>query len=204
MIDLSKNQTINLAKGTCRQSMQTKFFFGANWGKIQKVSARKFGVFGGGVKTESVDLDICSFAISGGKVYDECSYRYPRRDFMIAEKGDDRAGDSVDDNEDNECISIDLSKIPDHVTDICLIINSYSGQKFDEIPFASVRIYEGMLDRPQKVHATFNLANDPSFQGARTLIVGVLSRTGNGWDFTANGETRTYHRINDFLREVNG
>ena len=198
-MQLAKNQTMNLAKG----GSLPVFKLGASWGKISRGGKKLFGVFGGGSsRDESVDLDLCSFGISSGRIVKECSFRSPRGPYMNS-SGDDRGGGGAE-VVDNEIITLDTSKIPSDVDTIVMIINSYSGQEFDEIPFAKIRVYEGEDNSPVKMHCEYNVANDASFRGARTLVIGSIFRNGNGWDFKAIGETRTYQYIDDFKREVEG
>lgn len=196
-MQLAKNQTMNLAKG----GQAPVFKLGASWGKIVRGGKKVFGLFGGSGSEESVDLDLCSFGISNGRIVKECSFRSPRGPYMNS-SGDDRSG-GVQDG-DNEIITLDMSKVPAEVDTIVMIINSFSGQKFDEIPYAKIRVYEGEDNRPVKMHCEYNVANDASFRGARTLVIGSIFRNGNGWDFKAIGETRTYKSIDDFKREAEG
>lgn len=190
-MQLAKNQTMNLSKG----GVVPVFKLGASWGKIPKKSG--FGLFS--KKEESVDLDLCSFAMSNGRIIKECSYRSPNGPYMNS-SGDDRSGGVQD--RDNEIISLDMSKVPESVDTIVMIVNSYTGQKFNEIPFAKIRVYEGADNHPVQMHCEYNVANDASFNGARTLVIGSIFRNGNGWDFKAIGETRTYKSIDEFRKEA--
>lgn len=200
---LAPGQGINLSKAGYGPKT---FYFGGRWGAIQK--ARIFGI--GAPKFQKVDLDICAFGYDeNGKLISECSYRYEigsnGHRYAKEEKGDDRGGTTscVDDGVDNEAISIRTDLIPPNVTDIIFVINSFSKQPFDALPFAGVRIYEGSLDMPTIEHCTVGLANDGNLVGKKTLIVGSLYRTPVGdWDFKAIGETRTYSDIRSFLKEV--
>lgn len=202
-MNLAKGQTMNLAKG----GNAPVFKLGASWGKVKiggEVKPKKFGFFGGGkttVSEEAVDLDLCSFSISNDRIVRECSFRFPEGPYMNS-SGDDRSG-GVQDG-DNEIITLDMSKVPAEIDAIVMIINSFTGHQFDEIPFAKIRVYEGEDNRPVKMHCEYNVANDDSFRGARTLVIGSIFRNGNGWDFKAIGETRAYKSINDFRREAEG
>ena len=202
-MNLAKGQTMNLAKG----GNAPVFKLGASWGKIKTGGTpikKRFGLFGGGssaVREESVDLDLCTFAVDiNGKIVKECSFRHETGPYMNS-GGDDRGGGGRDDD-DNETITLDLSKVPMDVEHIVMIINSFSGQVFDEIPFAKIRVYEGEENLPTKVHCEYNVANDATFAGAKTLVIGSLFRNGNGWDFKAIGETRTYKSIDEFRKEA--
>lgn len=193
---LQKNQKINLAKG----GSSPVFKLGASWGKIP--GKKKFGIFGSSDGKE-VDLDLCAFGIAGESIVDECSYRSDRAIYMNS-SGDDRGGGGAE-KVDNEIITLDTSKIPQNIDNVVMIINSYTGEAFDEIPFAKIRVYEGEDNAPTKVICEYNVANDSSFVGCKTLIIGRIFRNGGGgWDFEAIGETRTYKSIDDFKREIGG
>lgn len=114
--------------------------------------------------------------------------------------GDDRSGNSG--TKDNEIITLDMSNVPENVDAIITIINSYSGQKFDEIPYAKIRVYEGQDNNPVKIHCEYNISNDETFKGARTLVIGSIFKENGIWSFKAIGETRTYKSIDQFKREV--
>jgi tellurium resistance protein TerZ len=197
-MQLAKNQKMNLSKG----GVTPVFKLGASWGRIP--GKKKFGIFGGGAG-EAVDLDLCSFGIVGTKIVDECSFRTrPNYTPYMKSSGDDRGGGGAQ-TVDNEIITLDTSKIPANVDNIVMIINSFTGHMFDDIPFAKIRVYEGQDNNPTKVLCEYNVANDHTFSGARTLIIGRIFRNGgNGWDFEAIGEARSYKSIDDFKREVGG
>jgi len=192
-MNLAKGNTLNLAKGAA--ATLPIFKLGASWDKKGK---KLFGIFGG--KHKSVDLDLCSFAVADGKIVKECSFQNKNAGYMVS-SGDDRSGGGSEDK-DNEIITLDMSKVPANIDAIIMIINSFSGEKFDEIDYAKIRVYEGQDNVPTKVHCSYNVASDPSFIGGRTLIIGSIFRNGDGWDFKAIGEMRSYQYIRDFKREV--
>lgn len=189
-IQLSKGSTMSLAKN----GTNPVFKLGASW----EMTRGSFLGFKGPRK--NVDLDLCSFGTSNHVIVDECSYRNKNTGYMRS-SGDDRAGGVK--NGDNEIITLDMSKVPRSIDRIIMIINSYSGEKFDKLDFAKIRVYEGQDNVPVKVHCEYNVANDPSFVGGKTLIIGSIDRIGNGWNFKAIGEMRTYNSINMFKNEFN-
>ncbi len=195
-MQLQKNQKINLAKG----GSSPIFKLGASWGKIP--GRKKFGLFGSGGGKE-VDLDLCAFGIEGEKIVDECSYRSDRAIYM-GSSGDDRGGGGAE-KVDNEIITLDTARIPQNIDNVVMIINSYTGETFDEIPFAKIRVYEGEDNAPTKVLCEYNVDNDASFAGSKTIIIGRIYRNGGGgWDFEAIGETRKYNKVQSFINEVGG
>jgi tellurium resistance protein TerZ len=185
-MQLAKGGTINLSK----KGETPIFKLGASWGRIGK------GLFSSG---KSVDLDLCAFGVSNGKVVKECSFRNKNAGYMKS-SGDDRSGGKK--GGDNEIISIDMSKVPDNTDYIVMVINSYSGQELDKIPYAKIRVYEGRDNDPIRIHCEYNMSNNADFNKARTLIIGKIFKNNNSWDFKAIGETRTYQGINDFIKEI--
>ncbi|MGO2415925.1 MAG: TerD family protein [Cobetia crustatorum] len=180
-INLSKGQRISLAKDD--GSKLDYIEIGVNWGAIEK--KKLFG----GVKHQAVDLDasIGMFDDSGkiidiiyfGQLTSKCS--------SIKHSGDDRVGDTGgDDGQDNEVIQINLNKVPSNVTQLALVLNSFSQQNFGEIPFASARIHNGRADQGE-VFATFDVANDASFSGRVSMILGSVYRHGAEWKFRSIG-----------------
>lgn len=178
-INLSKNDTINLSKAA--EVSAPTIRFGINWGQI------KSGFFGG--KTD-VDLDATAVAFTkSGNVLGEVSYRRLSNSFMV-HSGDDLTGDAEADDDDNETITMDFDKAGGNVDSVVLFVNSFSGVNFDKIPYAGIRLYEGDVNSPSKVHAKFDIANDSDFKGAQTMILGSMSREEDGdWQFKAVGET---------------
>jgi tellurium resistance protein TerZ len=107
----------------------------------------------------------------------------------IKHSGDDVVGDTGgDDGLDNEVISVDLGKIGPAVTKIAFVLNSFRGQDFKTIPFASIRIYEGTSSRVNEVFATYDIANGPNFAGHVSMVMGVFYKKNGEWKFNAIGE----------------
>ena len=119
----------------------------------------------------------------------------------IIHSGDDVTGDlDGDDGLDNEVVTVDLSKVPDNITQIVFLLNSYKKQDFADIPFASIRIYEGTPSRVDKIEATYNIANDASFKGKLGMLLGRLFRKDGGWDFEAMGHATEDARIEGLIK----
>ena len=108
----------------------------------------------------------------------------------IRHSGDDTTGDmDGDDGLDNEVIQIDLSQIPAGVDKLGFVLNSYGNKyTFDEIPYASIRIYEGTPDRVDNVLAKFEVSNEPNFKNKVAMVLGSVYRHNTAWKFKAIGE----------------
>lgn len=93
----------------------------------------------------------------------------------IFHSGDDLTGDiDGDDGLDNKIISIDLAKVDKSIDQIFFVINSYNQIDFNDIPFASIRLYEGTPSRVSKFFATYNIARDHTFAYKVAMILGKL------------------------------
>jgi len=199
-IRLEKGQRINLEKGN--GSKLTNICVGVNWGAITKKNL--FGI----TKTEAVDLDAsCAEFDASGNVIDKVWFRHlASKDKAIRHSGDDRVGDTDgDDGLDNEVITVDLTKVPFNVEKIAFVLNSFLGQDFKTIPFASIRIYEGTPTKVKEVFATYDIANDPSFAGSVSMVMGVFYRRNGDWKFNAIGaptKDRNFEQTLDTVKRL--
>jgi tellurium resistance protein TerZ len=195
-INLQKGQRISLEKAGKHLK---KICIGVNWGAIEKK-----GLFGK-LKKVGVDLDASVGLFSAkkqliekvffGKLASQCG--------SIRHSGDDLTGDTGgDDGLDNEVISVDLSGVPTDIAQIVFVLNSYDGQDFASIPFASIRIYEGMPNRVDNVIAHYDIANDATFSGKISMILGKLYRHENAWKFTSIGDPGNDRKLEETLKTV--
>lgn len=194
-ISLVKGQKINLKKDNGNDL--TSFCVGANWGAIDKKG------FFGGTKKEAVDLDLSVGIFDTNKNLAEVVY-YGKLQFAgITHSGDDTVGDvDGDDGLDNEVIQINLSQIPANIDNIVFVLNSFQGQDFATIPFASIRLYEGTPSRVNEVVATYNIASDTKFSGYVSMILGKLYRRNGEWKFSAIGEPTKDKKLKETLQTV--
>jgi tellurium resistance protein TerZ len=180
-INLEKGQRINLEKSN--GSKLENICVGINWGAMEKK-----GLFG--TKKEAVDLDAsCAVYDENKKHIDTVSFRQLKsNDQAIKHSGDDLTGDlNGDDGLDNEVITVDLTKLSPNATYLGFFINSFRGQDFKDIPFASIRIYEGTPTRVQEVFAKYDIANEKAFAGNVSMVLGVFYKRNGEWKFNAVG-----------------
>lgn len=180
-INLEKGQRINLEKSN--GSKLQNICVGINWGAIEKK-----GFFG--TKKEPVDLDgSCAVYDENKRNIDTVSFRQLKsNDQAIRHSGDDLTGDlNGDDGLDNEVITVDLSKISPNAQYLAFFINSFRGQDFKDIPFASIRIYEGTPKHVNEVFAKYDIANEKAFAGSVSMVLGVLYKRNGEWKFNAIG-----------------
>lgn len=201
-IRLEKGQRINLEKSN--GSKLTNFCVGCNWGAITKKA-----FFGLGTKVVDVDLDLsCLMFDAEGNPVDHIYsplYRFGDRnvglpngkldsiDRALHHTGDDTEGDlNGDDGLDNEIITVDLARVNDKVHQIVFFLNIYNNEDFQgdfsEIPYASIRMYEGTASKVREVFASYDVATKESCFGKRALIMGKLYRRNDEWKFAALGE----------------
>lgn len=181
-IKLEKGQRINLEKEG-GEKLQ-KVCVGVNWGAIEKK-----GLFG--KKIIDVDLDASCVTFDSQNQPLEVVYfgNLRSKDSSIQHSGDDLVGDvGGDDGLDNEIITVNLAKLPSDVSKIAFVLNSFRGQDFKTIPFASIRIYEGTPTQVKTIIATYDIANDASFAGSVSMVMGVFYNRNGEWKFNAIGE----------------
>jgi tellurium resistance protein TerZ len=180
-INLEKGQRINLEKSNGAKLQN--ICVGVNWGAIEKK-----GFFGS--KKEAVDLD-ASCAVYDDKKNHIDSVNFKKlvsSDRAIKHSGDDLTGDlNGDDGLDNEVITLDFSQLTPSANYVAFFINSFRGQDFKDIPFASIRIYEGTPTKVSQEFARFDVANDATFAGNVSMVLGVFYKRNEEWKFSAVG-----------------
>lgn len=194
-INLSKGSRINLTKNVDDPNSEKveKINLGANWGKITVKSTGFFGLSKSEHK-ESVDLDLSVLLYDSNKrLVDTVFYgNLHSKDGAIHHSGDDREGDDESDDKDNEIIKINLSNVAKNVTYMVFILNSYSGQSFDQVPYARVKVRDGNMNEM----ASYELTND-EYKGGLAIILGHMYRRENWWKFKADGVATRERRISE-------
>jgi tellurium resistance protein TerZ len=192
-IILEKRQEINLTKTASKGLSQV--CFGLDWGMIENK-----GFMGFGGSKEKVDLD-ASVAVLDSKGNVITTVYFSHREAYngkILHSGDDRGGDDGDDGKDNETIVCNLATLPNEASKLVFFMNSYSGQTFDKIPYAKIRVYTGTPNNPTEVLGTMNVANESAFSGKTAMYMASAYRDANGeWQLKAIGtpSTGNVHRL---------
>lgn len=204
-INLQKGQRINLKKEAGTELKQ--FCVGCNWGAVTKP-----GFLGFGTKVVDVDLDLsCLMFDQSGNLCDHIYsnlYRFADRnpqlgfpngkldsaDRALHHTGDDRTGDQDgDDGLDNEIITVDLQRVNPLICQIVFFLNIYNNEDyagdFSEIPYASIRMYEGTASKVRSVFAQYDVATKTECAGKRALIMGKLYKHAGEWKFAAIGDS---------------
>ncbi|MFT6919912.1 MAG: tellurium resistance protein TerZ, partial [Cognaticolwellia sp.] len=164
------------------------------WGAITKKG------FFGKAKQVSVDLDASCAVFDANKKLLDVVYFGNLKSTGIQHSGDDTTGDTDgDDGIDNEVINVDLSRLPANAEQVVFVLNSFSGDDFKTIPFASIRLYEGTPERVDSIYATYDIANDPKFSGSVSMILGKLYKHNGNWKFSAIGETTSDKKLKETI-----
>ena len=196
-INLQKGQRINLTKEN--GATLTQACVGINWGAIEKKS------FFGGAKKEAVDLDGSCILFDSNKNATEVIYfgNLKSKNGSVKHSGDDLTGDvDGDDGLDNEVITVDFSQLDANVEHVAMVLNSYRGQDFGTIPFASIRIYEGSPKNVREVFAKYDIANDASFKGHVAMVMGVFYKKNGEWKFNAIGDPTADRKLEETIKTV--
>lgn len=213
-INLTKGQKINLEKSN--GSKMTDFCVGCNWGAIRT----RGGFLGLGTKMIDVDLDLsCIMLNDKGEIIDHIYSPLYRRDFLahyglpmgkvdsndyaLHHSGDDLKGDlSGDDGLDNEIITVDLTRVAPQVNQIFFFLNNCGKEDFSQIPYASIRMYEGTPTRVREIFAQYNVAAEPAYAGKLALIMGKLYRRNGEWKFAAIGDAYEDNNIGETIHRI--
>ena len=199
---LEKGQRINLEKSNGTKLVN--FCVGCNWGAVVKST-----FFGLSSKVLDVDLDLsCLMFDENGQPVDHIwspLYRFgdknlglpngktDSRDGALHHTGDDTEGDkNGDDGLDNEIITVDLSRVNGNINQIVFFLNIYNTQEFQgdfsDIPYASIRMYEGTPTKVKEVFAQYDVATQTTCRGMRGLVMGKLYKRNGDWKFAAIGD----------------
>lgn len=195
-INLQKGQRISLEKNTGKLQ---NVCVGINWGVIEKK-----GFFGMKSK-EAVDLDASCVLYDENKKLTDVVYfgNLKSKCQSVRHSGDDLTGDiNGNDGLDNEVITLDLGKLDPSVNYAAFVLNSYKGQDFGTIPFASIRIFEGSTRKVDEVFAKFDVANDPSFKGNVSMVMGVFYKRNGEWKFNAIGEPTKDKNLEESVKSL--
>ncbi len=212
-IRLEKGQRINLEKSN--GSKLTQFCVGCNWGAIVKS-----GFLGLNRTVQDVDLDLsCLMVDANGNLVDHIYSPLYRTQFLsrygmpagkissndgaLRHSGDDLKGDQAgDDGLDNEIITVDLNRVNPNIHQIFFFLNNCGKEDFSQIPYASIRMYEGTPTRVKEVFASYDVAAEPQYRGTTALIMGKLYRRNGEWKFSAIGDAYPDPNICETIKRI--
>lgn len=188
-ITLTKKQTISLAKES--EEGLEKVRLGLGW-DVAKPSGFFGKIFGG---NGDIDLDAsCIMIDKKGSPVDIIYYgQLKSKCKSIVHSGDNRTGQGEGDDED---ILVKLNKISPEIEYLVFTVNSFTGQKFNDIENAYCRILDADTN---KELAKINLSDQGNHTG---LIMAYLKRNGSDWTFTAVGEVCNGRTARDISNEA--
>lgn len=175
-INLGKNQTIDLRKSSGGNLRNVRM--GLGW---DAKTVTKKGLFGSKTVQKSIDLDASVILLdaSGGVLEIVYFGQLNSRIAPVHHTGDNRSGAG---DGDDESITLNLDGMPAQVQHLVFTINSYSGETFAEIDNAFARLVDS--DNRDEELCRYELTST----GPHTaMIMAKVSRSGNGWAFTALG-----------------
>lgn len=194
-ISLNKGSSLSLAKSD--GSALSHVRLGLGWDAAP--APAKKGLFGGLAKAlgGSVDLDASAILFdSSGQVVDKVSFSHLRsNDGSVTHSGDNLTGAG---DGDDEQIVVNLTQVPANVNSVVFVITSYSGQKFDTLQNVFARVVD--ISNGEQEVVRYNLAES---KNNTANVIAKISRSGNGWSFTAIGEYtdgRTVKNVVDVAR----
>lgn len=191
-ITLQKGQTISLAKPTGPALSHVRMGLGWDAKTIEKRS------FLGGVKRvqQDIDLDASAILCAGKRIADVVYFGQLRsKDGSLTHTGDNRTGAG---DGDDESILVDLAKVSPSVDAIYFVVNSYSGETFNQIENATVRVVDS--DARDQELARYDLSGTGSHTA---MIMAKLTRAASGtWTFTAIGQPGQGRRLDEVVALV--
>lgn len=190
-VNLQKGQRVSLAKpggGTL-----TKVRMGLGWDAAKIV---KKTLFGKSKTTEqSIDLDASVVLFdAGGNVVDQVWWRQLKsKDGSVQHTGDNTTGAGEG---DDESIIVDLVSVPGQVTTLVFVVNSFTGQTFEQIDNAFCRLVDSTTETEL---ARYELTGSGSHNAQ---VMAKVTRDGSGWAMTAIGATANGKTFKDLLPAI--
>jgi tellurium resistance protein TerD len=192
-VNLIKGQKVDLTKGN---ASLTKVTVGLGWDPVKK---KGFFGFGG-----NVDIDIDASVIlldNNGKLTrkENVVYFGNLNSYCgsVHHTGDNLTGDG---DGDDEQIIIDLTKLPQNIHRIIVVVNIYQAnskqQHFGLIESAFVRLFDS---KTNKELVKFNLTDN--YSGKTALVTGELYRYQSDWKFAAIGEGKTANSVSELANQ---
>ena len=187
-VSLSKGQKISLEKTA--GSTLARVIMGLGW------DAKKAGGFFGMFQSaQEIDLDASAVMFdAAGEVVDTVWFKQlASKDGSLVHTGDNRTGAG---DGDDEQIIVELDRVPAGVQHLVFVVNSFTGQSFDQIDNAFCRLVDTKTD---KEIARFDLGGS----GKHTAQVMVrLYREAGGWQMHAIGERASGRTYQDLLPAI--
>lgn len=178
-----------------------RLFIGLNWGAIHKKTRTDEEV------TFEVDLDSCltTFDASGNVLETIYFNKLRSENKAIEHFGDDVVGDTEgDDGLDNEIIKIDFDKLSPNVSYVYIYLISANSQDLGDLPYTTIRLFEGQKNSVSSVLTQFQIAPSDSFRGNIAVLMGRFFKGKDFWEFEPLGKPMFAIEVQeaiDFIRK---
>lgn len=113
--------------------------------------------------------------------------------------GDDTTGSNKQHESDNEVIFMDLSELPEFITEVAVVLNAYTGERLKRITNLKARVYSGKPGEIDEVLGTFEITDNQI--ETTSVLVGKFVKVSDEWSFNAIGTAIHAHRVSE-LTEV--
>ncbi|GGJ38562.1 TerD family protein [Streptomyces brasiliensis] len=164
-VSLQKNQTVSLVKGG--RPLLSMVQMGLGWEPAYQ--------------GRDIDLDASVIAYGPQRNHiDSCYFgKLTILNGAIKHSGDNLTGEG---GGDDEVIAVDLGRIPQEVTGLVFTVNSFSGQKFTEVPKAYCRLLDAATGEEL---VRFDLTNAEAQTGV--MMAKLVRQFSGEWEMTALG-----------------
>lgn len=195
-VSLTKGQTVSLSKAAADAGSTaplTKVIAGAGWD---------------GTSNAPIDLDLMAVLIGtdgkaladangNGSNADEALLFFNNKELPgLHHTGDNLTGEGEGDDEQ---IVITLADVPANVNEVAIVVASYSGQTFDQVANAQVRLVN---EADQKEMAKYQLSTASEFASKHGVELGRLVRINGEWNFKATGAVVEGNSFNDVVKTL--
>ena len=187
-INLEKGQKISLSKEAGGELRRV--IMGLGWDAKKK---KGFLGFGGG--DQEIDLDAsCVMFDAEKQMVDVVWFRQLKsKDGSITHTGDNRTGAG---DGDDEQIIVELGSVPANVVSLVFVVNSFTGQSFEQIENSFCRIVNGAN---QTELARYNL----SCNGSHTaMVMAKVYRHSGEWKMHALGDSASGRTFADLMPKI--
>ena len=190
-IDLGRGQAVRLDKR--RGGRLPRIRLGLGWRAAQPGGflGRVFG------RRREADLDASAVLFADGEARDVVYFRkLTSSDGSVSHSGDSLTGG--EDREDDESITVDLERVPEHIDQIVFTVSSFTGRRFTEVAQARCRLVD---ETTGEELARYTLAGGGEHTGQ---VMAKVHRAGSGWELIAIGAPargRTFQELLPAVKE---
>lgn len=186
-VSLAKGQKVSLAKPG--GGALTKVRMGLGWDALPKKS-----FFGKG-KAQTIDLDASAVLFDAERrPVDQVWFQQLKsKDGSVVHTGDNLTGEGEG---DDESIIVDLGTIPPAVTTVVFVVNSFTGQSFEQIANAFCRLVDSTTETEL---ARYELTGSGKHNAQ---VMAKVTREGGGWTMTAIGAIANGRTFQDLLPTI--